>query len=114
MEGRQERFRFGHPLGGLPFQVEPNKPRAIWDGRYVNEFCGEFPFHMDNTAKVAEIAWANAYFFKLAYLLNHLPFWTDEILKDHPHQQKILGWLTGVKIDEFLNSFASTIFQGEH
>ena len=43
------------PLVVSPLGVEPNKPRAIWDGRYVNEFCGYFPFHMDNTAKVAEL-----------------------------------------------------------
>ena len=47
-----------------PLGVEPNKPRAIWDGRYVNNFCGYFQFHMDNTAKVAEVAWSNAYFLK--------------------------------------------------
>ena len=60
------------PCVVCPLGVEPNKPRAIWDGRYVNEFCGEFPFHMDNTAKVAEIAWANAYFFKLDHKNGYL------------------------------------------
>ena len=55
-----------------PLGVEPNKPRAIWDGRYVNEFCGEFPFHMDNAAKVAEVAWSNAYFFKLDHKNGYL------------------------------------------
>ena len=33
-----------------PLGIEPHKPRAIWDGRYVNEFCGDFPFHTDNAA----------------------------------------------------------------
>ena len=47
------------PLVVSPLGIEPNKPRAIWDGRYVNEFCGDFPFHMDNAAKVAEVAWPN-------------------------------------------------------
>ena len=28
-----------------------------------------------------------------------------------PHKQTILGWLTGVRIEEFLNSFTSTTFQ---
>jgi len=51
--------------------------------------------------------------FKPANLLNYIPFWSNEILKDHPHKQKILGWLTGVKIEEFLNSFTSSLFQGE-
>ena len=55
-----------------PLGVEPNKPRAIWDGRYVNEFCGDFQFHMDNTAKVAEVAWSNAYFFKLGHKNGYL------------------------------------------
>ena len=41
------------PLVVSPLGIEPNKPRAIWDGRYVNEFCGDFPFHMDSAAKVA-------------------------------------------------------------
>ena len=55
-----------------PLGIEPNKPRAIWDGRYVNEFCGEFPFHLGNAAKVAEIAWPNAYFFKLDHKNGYL------------------------------------------
>ena len=31
-----------------PLGVEPTKPRALWDGRYVNEFCMDVPFSMDN------------------------------------------------------------------
>jgi len=60
------------PLIVSPLGIEPNKPRAIWDGRYVNEFCGDFPFHMDNAAKIAEIAWPNAYFFKLDHKNGYL------------------------------------------
>ena len=45
--------------------------------------------------------------FQPANLQNHLKFWEEEILKDHPHKQSILSWLTGVKIEEFLNSFTS-------
>ena len=48
-----------------PLGVEPSKPRALWDGRYVNEFCRDMPFTMDNATKVAEVSWENAYFFKL-------------------------------------------------
>ena len=33
--------------------VEPSKPRVLWDGRYVNEFCRDIPFSMDNAARVA-------------------------------------------------------------
>ena len=48
-----------------PLGVEPSKPRALWDGRFVNEFCRDMPFSMDNATKVAEVSWENAYFFKL-------------------------------------------------
>ena len=48
-----------------PLGVEPSKPRALWDGRFVNEFCRDIPFSMDNASKVSEIAWQDAYFFKL-------------------------------------------------
>ena len=48
-----------------PLGVEPTKPRALWDGRFVNEFCKDVPFSMDSVEKVAEISWENAYFFKL-------------------------------------------------
>ena len=51
--------------------------------------------------------------FQPANLQNHLKFWEEEILKDHPHRQSILGWLTGVRLEEFLNSFTTTVFQGE-
>ena len=50
--------------------------------------------------------------FEPANLSNCLPFWEDEILKDHPHKQKILGWLKKVKIEEFLNSFTTAPFKG--
>ena len=53
------------PLVVSPLGVEPKKPRGLWDGRYVNEFCRDIPFSMDNAAKVAEVAWVNAYLFKL-------------------------------------------------
>ena len=43
-----------------PLGIEPTKPRALWDGRYVNEFCRDIPFSMDNAAKVAEVAWKGA------------------------------------------------------
>ena len=51
--------------------------------------------------------------FQPANLQNHLKFWEEEILKDHSHEQSILSWLTGVKIEEFLNSFTTTVFQGQ-
>ena len=62
-----------------PLGVEPSKPRAIWDGRYVNEFCRDIPFSMDNAAKVAEIAWEGAYFFKIDHKngYQHVPIHKD-------------------------------------
>jgi hypothetical protein len=48
-----------------PLGIEPNKPRVLWDGRFVNEFCRDIPFSMDNATRIAEVSWENAYFFKL-------------------------------------------------
>ena len=45
--------------------MEPKKPSALWDGRYVNEFGRDIPFSMDNAARVAEVAWEDLYFFKI-------------------------------------------------
>ena len=33
-------------------------------------------------------------------------------LKDHPFKNKLLGWLTGVKLEDFLLSFTVGEFQG--
>ena len=53
------------PIVVCPLGVEPKKPRGLWDGRFVNEFCRDIPFSMDNAAKLSEIAWPQVYFFKL-------------------------------------------------
>ena len=53
-----------------PLGVEPTKSRALWDGRYVNEFCRDIPFTMDNTARVADVAWEGAYFFKISLVFS--------------------------------------------
>ena len=53
------------PLVVCPLGIEPKKPRGLWDGRYVNEFCSDVPFTMDNAAKVAEVSWISAYLFKI-------------------------------------------------
>ena len=47
-----------------------------------------------------------------ANLNRHRDFWEHVILKDHPHKQTLLGWLPGVHIQEFMNSFTSAEFQG--
>ena len=53
------------PVGVCPLGVEPKKPRGLWDGRYVNEYCRDIPFTMDNAAKIAEVSWKDAYLFKI-------------------------------------------------
>ena len=62
-----------------PLGIEPTKPRALWDGRFVNEFCKEIPFSMDNVVKVAEVSWKDAYFFKLDHKngYQHVPLHRD-------------------------------------
>ena len=67
------------PLVVCPLGVEPKKPRGLWDGRYVNEFCRDIPFSMDNAAKVAEVSWVNSYLFKLDHKNGyfHVPLHKD-------------------------------------
>ena len=67
------------PLVVCPLGVEPKKPRGLWDGRYVNEFCRDIPFTMDNAAKVAETSWVNAYLFKMDHKNGyfHVPLHKD-------------------------------------
>jgi len=67
------------PVVISPLGVEPSKPRALWDGRFVNEFCRDIPFAMDNASKVAEVSWENAYFFKLDHKngYQHVPLHRD-------------------------------------
>ena len=67
------------PFVVCPLGIEPKKPRGLWDGRYVNEFCRDIPFTMDNAAKVAEISWVNAYLFKLDHKNGyfHVPLHKD-------------------------------------
>ena len=50
--------------------------------------------------------------FRPANLQEHKQFWEDEILKEHPHKTTLLSWIEGVKIEEFLNSFTDSEFQG--
>ena len=47
-----------------------------------------------------------------ANLKNHLEFWEQELLKDHPHKQTLLKWIQGVHIEDFLNSFTTGEYQG--
>ena len=50
------------PTTIMPLGVKPSKPRATWDGRFVNEHCRNIPFIMDSVGKVAELSWEGAYF----------------------------------------------------
>ena len=67
------------PVVISPLGVEPKKPRGLWDGRYVNEFCRDIPFTMDNASKVAEISWISSYLFKLDHKNGyfHVPLHKD-------------------------------------
>ena len=44
----------------LPLGVEPNKPRLIWDARYLNSMCKHSPFQMGGVGKVAQCSWKGA------------------------------------------------------
>ena len=39
--------------------------------------------------------------FRPANLKEHLDFWENEILKDHPQKKVLLGYLSGVKLEDF-------------
>ena len=70
------------PVVISPLGIEPSKPRALWDGRYVNEFCRDIPFSMDNATTVAEIAWEGVYFFKIDHKNGYNPMldWIHDML----------------------------------
>ena len=73
------------PVIVCPLGIEPNKPRAIWDGRYLNAYIKDIPFTMDNASKVAEVAWKGPYMFKLDHKNGyfHVPI--------HEHSRKYFG-----------------------
>ena len=64
------------------------------------------------SVNIEDAIFRNEKAFCIANLKNHLPFWEHEVLKDHPHKQTLLKWITGVPIEDFLNSFNSGEFQG--
>ena len=41
----------------LPLWVEFNKPRLMWDARYLSSMCKHLPFQMDRVGKVAQCSW---------------------------------------------------------
>ena len=73
------------PTTVMPLGVEPSKPRAIWDRRFVNEHCKNITLIMDCVKKVAEFSWKGAYLFKLDHKngFQHIPI--------HEHSRKLFG-----------------------
>lgn len=45
----------------LPLGVEPDKPRLIYDARWLNLMCKHMPFAMDSVGKVAQCSWRGAH-----------------------------------------------------
>ena len=41
-----------------------------------------------------------------------LQFW-ETILKNHPEKHELLGWLRGVKIEQYLNTYTDSAFNGQ-
>ena len=50
--------------------------------------------------------------FRPTNLKEHPAFWEEDIFKDHPFKNKLMSWLTGVKMDDFVLSFTFSEFQG--
>ena len=53
------------------------------------------------SVNIEDAIFRNEKAFCIANLKNHLPFWEHEVLKDHPHKQTLLKWITGVPIEDF-------------
>ena len=65
-----------------------------------------------STVTLEEAIFRSEQAFKPANLREHAQFWEEEILKEHPNKSTLLQWIGGVKIEEFLNSFTDSEFQG--
>ena len=50
--------------------------------------------------------------FRPSNLQEYQNFWEQEILKDNPHKLNLIKWISGVTLEEFLNSFTESEFQG--
>ena len=77
----------------LPLGIEPNKPRLLWDARYLNLFLKQCPFTLEGVDKISTIGWENMYLFKIDHKAGylHVPFhreswtylgveWDNEVL----------------------------------
>ena len=69
-------------------------------------------FYKEILEKNLTVSLEDAIFIMPANLQNFYEFWDQEVLKDHPHKDNFLKWIKGVEIEEFLNSYTSTEFQG--
>ena len=68
---------------------------------------------LDNTkVSLEEAIFRSEQAFKPSNLQQYHEFWEQEILKDHPQKDNLLKWITGVRIEEFLNSFTDGEFEG--
>jgi len=66
----------------------------------------------DSKVTLEEAIFRSEVAFKPSNLREYKQFWEEEILRDHPQRTTLLNWMEGVKIEEFLNSFTDTEFQG--
>jgi hypothetical protein len=64
----------------LPLGVEPDKPRLIWDGRYLNLWQREVPFTMESLSSVPNLVLERGYMWTLDHHsgFHHVPILTDE------------------------------------
>ena len=56
----------------LPLGVEPNKPRLIYDARFLNLFLIYLAFTMENVGKVPQMAWKGMYLFSIDHKSGYL------------------------------------------
>ena len=82
------------------------------DASQSRPFCGIFILKNQVNVNLEDAIFRDEKLFSPANLRQNLEFWEHEILKDHPHKATILNWLQGVKLEEFLNSFTNSEFQG--
>ena len=57
----RERIRTTSPSHGNATRCEPNKPRLIYNARWLNLMCRHMSFAMDSVRKVAQCSWEGAH-----------------------------------------------------
>ena len=81
------------------------------DSSHGKEFCKQI-LNANSKVTLEEAIFRSEEAFRPANLQECRQFWEEEILKEHPQKQTLLNWIGGVKIEEFLNSFTDSEFQG--